>query len=85
MLSGRAIGPGAAGAAGARPDGSVSIGASIPVIRRRRRRERLRRAVGSVLRENVDDYASRFYQDRSAEWAPLSSVRAIARGLCRST
>ena len=37
-------------------------------------------AVGSVLRENVDDYASRFYQDRSAEWAPLSSVRAIVYG-----
>jgi len=37
-------------------------------------------AVGSVLKENVDDYAERFYQDQGAEWAPLSSVRAIVYG-----
>jgi len=36
--------------------------------------------VGSVLKHNVDEYAERFYQDRSAEWAPLSSVRAIVYG-----
>ncbi|MGY0610942.1 sensor histidine kinase [Luteimonas sp. A501] len=36
--------------------------------------------VGSVLKHNVDEYAERFYKDRSAEWAPLSSVRAIVYG-----
>ena len=37
-------------------------------------------AVGSVLKSNVDEYAQRFYLDRSAEWAPLSNVRAIVYG-----
>ncbi|GGK12665.1 sensor histidine kinase [Luteimonas terricola] len=37
-------------------------------------------AVGSVLKENVDDYAQRFYEDRTAQWAPLGSVRAHVYG-----
>jgi signal transduction histidine kinase len=37
-------------------------------------------AVGSVLKDNVDDYATRFYQDRTAQWAPLGSVRAHVYG-----
>ena len=37
-------------------------------------------AVGSVLKENVDAYAERFYEDRTAQWAPLGSVRAHVYG-----
>ena len=37
-------------------------------------------AVGRVLKHNVDEYAERFYQDRSAQWAPLGSVRAHVYG-----
>src|SRR5690606_6084783 len=33
-------------------------------------------AVGTVLKENLDDYAERFYQDQSAQLSPLGSVRA---------
>lgn len=37
-------------------------------------------AVGRVLKHNVDEYAERFYEDRSAQWAPLGSVRAHVYG-----
>ena len=37
-------------------------------------------AVGRVLKQNVDDYAERFYQDRSAQLAPLGSVLAHVFG-----
>ena len=37
-------------------------------------------AVGRMLERNVDEYAERFYQDTSAEWAPLNDVRAIVYG-----
>ena len=37
-------------------------------------------AVGTVLKENLDDYAERFYQDQSAQLSPLGSVRAYVFG-----
>src|SRR5690606_22179049 len=37
-------------------------------------------AVGTVLKENLDDYAERFYEDQSAQLSPLGSVRAYVFG-----
>ena len=37
-------------------------------------------AVGDMLERNVDEYAERFYRDKSAVWAPLNDVRAIVYG-----
>lgn len=37
-------------------------------------------AVGAVLKENLDDYAERFYVDQSAQLSPLGSVRAYVFG-----
>ncbi len=36
--------------------------------------------VSKVMKRNVDEYAERFYQDKSAYWAPLTNVRAIVYG-----
>src|SRR5690606_33158802 len=37
-------------------------------------------AVGTVLKQNLDDYAERFYEDQSAQLSPLGSVRAYVFG-----
>lgn len=36
--------------------------------------------VGRMLTDNVNQYAERFYRDNSANWAPLTNVRAIVYG-----